>query len=314
MRVLVTGAAGFIGSHLCEALAARGDVVIGVDSFSDYYSREEKERNASCVTAAGCDLIEADLIETDLLALLSGVDAVFHQAGQPGVRSSWAAGFDRYLRDNVLGTQRLLEAARVSDVSRFVFASSSSIYGDLGRFPTLESDLPRPTSPYGVSKLAAEQLCGLYGANWGLSTVSLRYFTVFGPRQRPDMAIRRVIESCLFGSPFQLFGDGEQVRDFTYVDDVVQANLLASIEPVRSGSVMNIAGGGALSMKELIHVIEGACSSPAVLEHSAAVAGDVLRTGGSTDAARNLLGWRPEWDLEEGVRAEIDWVRTLALG
>lgn len=217
MRHLVTGAAGFIGSQLVEALLGAGEEVVGLDAFTPYYDRSQKEANLADVRDQPCfQLIEADLRDADLESLLAGVNVVYHQAAQPGVRLSWSEGFAAYDGCNVLATQRLLEACRATGVDRVVYASSSSVYGNADYYPVTEADLPRPHSPYGVTKLAAEHLCSLYAANYGLSTVSLRYFTVFGPRQRPDMAFHRLIEGALVGDPFPLYGDGSHVRDFTF--------------------------------------------------------------------------------------------------
>src|SRR4051812_32930977 len=220
MRALVTGVAGFIGSTLAEALVGNGDVVVGVDCFTPYYDAAQKRANLQRLAATKqFTLAEADLRTAELPPLLDGVDVVYHQAGQPGVRLSWASGFAEYDSHNIIATQRLLEGARAAGVARVVYASSSSVYGNAPRYPTSEDDLPQPHSPYGVTKLAAEHLCNLYAANWGVHTVSLRYFTVYGPRQRPDMAMHRLIESALAGTPFPLYGDGSAVRDFTFVDD-----------------------------------------------------------------------------------------------
>ena len=242
MKALVTGVSGFIGSHLAEALVAGGHEVRGVDCFTDYYDTCVKRANiAGLLVTGGLEMVEADLRSAELGRLLSGVDVVFHQAGQPGVRLSWSSGFEAYVQHNVLVTQRLLEALRESDVGRFVFASSSSVYGNAPSYPSEETDLPRPHSPYGVTKLAAEHLCRLYTANWDVPTVCLRYFTVYGPRQRPDMAFHRFIESALDGREIPLFGTGEQTRDFSYVADVVRANLAAATAEVPPGCVMNLS-------------------------------------------------------------------------
>src|SRR3954447_5448772 len=219
MRALVTGAAGFIGSSLVDALLVRGDSVRGIDCFTPYYGRADKEANlAGALQHHEFELVEADLRTCAIEPLLEGVDVVFHQAAQAGVRLSWADGFADYDGHNILATQRLLEAVKAAGVQRLVYASSSSVYGNAPAYPTNEDDLPRPHSPYGVTKLAAEHLCNLYAANWGVPTVSLRYFTVYGPRQRPDMAMHRLVESALNHTPFPLYGDGSQVRDFTFVE------------------------------------------------------------------------------------------------
>src|SRR5450432_2607579 len=238
MRALVTGAAGFVGSHLAEALLARGDTVVGIDCFTPYYDRAAKEQNLATARAhERFEFVEDDLRTCDVGSLLSGVDAVFHQAAQAGVRLSWSDGFADYVSLNVLATQRLLEAVQQArPQARVVYASSSSVYGNQPRYPTVETDLPKPFSPYGVTKLAAEHLCGLYAENWGTHTVSLRYFTVFGPRQRPDMSIHRLCEAAVRGTSFPRYGDGSQIREFTYVDDIVRGNLLAAERDVAPGS------------------------------------------------------------------------------
>ncbi|WP_395160170.1 NAD-dependent epimerase/dehydratase family protein, partial [Ilumatobacter sp.] len=239
MHILVTGAAGFVGSNLVDHCLTLGWKVTGVDALTDYYSESIKRANLSdAMMNPRFKLIEADLCTADLVGVLDGVDVVSHQAGQPGVRGSWAEGFHEYLEWNVHGTQRLLEASVQVGLQRFVYASSSSLYGATTTFPTTEATLPAPRSPYGVTKLAAEHLVNLYAANYGLSTVALRYFTVYGPRQRPDMATHRLIECGLMGSQFNLFGTGEAVRDFTYVGDVVTANVLAAQADTTAGTVL----------------------------------------------------------------------------
>jgi UDP-glucuronate 4-epimerase len=218
MRVVVTGVAGFIGSQLAEALVERGDVLVGIDSFSPYYDVGRKRANVGALASHDAfTLVEGDVNDLDLEPLLEGVDVVFHLAAQPGVRASWGQEFDLYLAQNVLTTQKLLEAGRATNVKRFVLASSSSVYGQAERFPTRESDVPRPVSPYGVTKAAAEQLCHLYQEAFGVEPVILRYFTIFGPRQRPDMLFSRLISSALDATPLTIIGDGHQSRDYTYV-------------------------------------------------------------------------------------------------
>lgn len=305
MRTLVTGAAGFIGSNLVDRLLADGHDVVGIDRFSDYYDPAIKRVNIESAIAHERFRLDAlDIAADDLAAALEGVDTVFHLAAQPGVRLSWSDGFARYDRDNVLATQRLLEAVKSSGAARVVYSSSSSIYGNAARYPTEETDLPRPHSPYGVTKLAGEHLCGLYAENWGVSTVSLRYFTVYGPRQRPDMSIHRLIDSALSGKPFPLFGDGTHVREFTYVGDVVDVNVLAARADLEPAALFNVAGGSSTSMKELIAIVEEVTGRSIALDRHPPAAGDVARNGGSTERARTLLGWSPQVSLREGIAAQ----------
>jgi len=273
-----------------------------------YYDPETKRQNlARALDHEEFTLAEADLREADLLPLLDGVDTVFHQAAQPGVRLSWSDGFGEYASHNVLATQRLLEAAQGAEVRRVVYASSSSVYGNQDRYPTVETDLPRPYSPYGVTKLAAEHLCNLYAENWGLDTISLRYFTVFGPRQRPDMSIHRLCEAALTGASFPRFGDGRQVREFTYVADIVAANLCAADANVAPGTVVNIAGGGEIELNDLIATVAELAGTELEIENHPAQAGDARRNGGTTDRASAQLGWAPEVGLREGIAAQLAW-------
>jgi nucleoside-diphosphate-sugar epimerase len=312
MHALVTGAAGFVGSHLVEHLASAGHRVRAVDSLTDYYDLELKRANRDAVAGAGLvESLHADLLTASIEPLLDGVDVVFHLAGQPGVRLSWSDGFDAYVDRNVRLTQRLLEASRTADLGRFVFSSSSSVYGNAASYPVSEGDLPQPHSPYGVTKLAAEHLCGLYAANWGLPTTALRYFTVYGPRQRPDMAITRLCHAAITGEPFPLFGDGSAVRDFTYVGDVVAATVAAGTAELDPGTVLNVAGGGQTSMTELIELVGDAFGAPVPVDRRPGAPGDVVRTGGDTSRARAALGWTPETDLVAGVAAQVAWSRGV---
>lgn len=312
-RVLITGVAGFIGSTLAEVLLERNPSIdiIGVDRFTDYYPREIKTSNVTKLEGSGVQIVEADLVEADLDDMLDGVEVIFHQAGQPGVRPSWGKSFDPYVHDNILASQRLLEAAkRSTTLKRFVYASSSSVYGDAERYPTTEVDTPHPLSPYGVTKLAAEHLMVLYARNFGVPTVSLRYFTVFGPRQRPDMAFTRFITRILSGRAIQLFGSGEQIRDFTFVRDVVDANIAAGTVPdVSSGAVFNVSGGASVSVNDVLNTLRDITGSRVDVERLEKVAGDVFRTGGSFAAAREQLEWEPRTSLADGLQAQVDWLR-----
>jgi UDP-glucuronate 4-epimerase len=312
MRALVTGAAGFVGSQLVDALLARRDAVVGVDCFTPYYGRAAKEENLAGARAdPRFEIVEADLRTHDIATLLDGIDVVFHQAAQAGVRLSWSDGFVDYVGHNVLATQRLLEAVRAARPSaRVVNASSSSVYGNQPRYPTREDDLPKPYSPYGVTKLAAEHLCGLYAENWGLHTVSLRYFTVFGPRQRPDMSIHRLCEAVLSGLEFPRYGDGNQVREFTYVDDIVRGNLAAANADVAPGTSVNLAGGGEITLNELISLVGELGGAPVKVDEHAAQAGDAFRNGGAIDRARAMLGWEPRVSLRDGIAAQFAWHRS----
>ncbi len=280
MRTVVTGAAGFVGSHLCEALLARGHEVVGIDSFSSYYDVSLKEDHvAGLVGNPGFRLIRADLNDLGESPYLDRGDIVFHLAAQPGVRRSFRE-FRTYVESNVMATNALLDACAAARVRRVVYASSSSVYGNASTFPTRESDATHPVSPYGVTKLSAEQLVHAYGSASGFETVALRYFTVYGPRQRPDMATNRLIESALHRQPFPLYGDGSQVREFTYVSDVVRATVAAGEASVPDACTLNVAGGAAIGLMDLIALVSTCCGSEPILERKPAVAGDVERTGG----------------------------------
>ncbi|MFL6099162.1 MAG: NAD-dependent epimerase/dehydratase family protein [Actinomycetales bacterium] len=304
----MTGAAGFIGSHLAQAALDAGHDVLGVDCLTDYYDPRIKRANLARLAAH--DRFEhaaADLGSADLEPLIDGADVVHHLAGQPGVRLSWSTGFDTYVARNVTATQRLLEAARETRVGRLVYASSSSVYGNAPRYPTRETDLPAPYSPYGVTKLAGEHLCALYSGNWGVPAVVLRYFTVYGPRQRPDMGLHRFIAAAMSEQPIPVYGDGEQVRDFTFVEDVVHANLAAADADLPPGTIMNVAGGGSITVNELLALLGEVAGRELEVSRGPDQAGDVRQTGGSTDRAHELLGWEPKVTVAQGLRAQYAW-------
>lgn len=310
MHALITGAAGFIGSHLALKLRAECVAVRCVDSFTDYYDPALKRSRAAALANAGCTVIEADLTSTDLDALLDNVDVVFHLAGQPGVRASWGSEFSNYTRNNVEATQRLLEAARrMHKLKRFIYASSSSIYGNANHYPTSEDVSPQPISPYGVTKLAAEHLCTLYAINYKVPTVSLRYFTVYGPGQRPDMAFSQFLRAALNSEEITIYGLGQQIRDFTYIDDVVSATTLAATCDLSPGVVLNVAGGSHSSVNRVLELIEELAGVTLIANRAAAVAGDANRTGGDTSEIRSLLGWRPRVSLSEGLARQLAWTR-----
>jgi nucleoside-diphosphate-sugar epimerase len=304
VRALVTGAAGFIGSHLCAHLLDEGDEVLALDCFTPYYDRLRKEANLATISASpGFRFVEANIVEADLPALLRGIDVVFHLSAQPGVRSSWGSEFAGYVRDNVLATQLLLEAATAGAVRRFVAASSSSIYGDAEALPTHESALPSPVSPYGVTKLAAEHLCGAYRATGALDTASLRLFTVYGPGQRPDMAFARLVSAAVRGEPFEVYGDGEQSRDFTFVDDVARAFRACAT----SGwcGVANVGGGSRMSLNDAIRIVES-LTGPVRVVRKERQRGDVRNTGADITIAREAFGWSPAVSLHDGLRAMVE--------
>ncbi len=306
MKALVTGCAGFIGSHLTDRLLKEGFQVIGIDRFADYYAREIKEKNIGGALAnQAFDLIEQDILEAENFP---EVDYVFHQAAQAGVRGSWGSNFEIYTRDNIESTQRLLEFYKDRKIKKFVYASSSSVYGDVD-LPMRESSILKPFSPYGVTKLAAENLCYLYYRNYQVPVISLRYFTVYGPRQRPEMAINLFVRAVLNGEEISVYGDGNQTRDFTYVDDVVEANILSASHNA-SGEVFNIGGGSRISVKELIQKIEGITGQKAKLEHIENQKGDVRDTLADNTKAREALHWRPEVGIEEGLERYISWFRN----
>ncbi|GAB3029940.1 NAD-dependent epimerase/dehydratase family protein [Parafrigoribacterium mesophilum] len=310
MRAVVTGVAGFIGSTLARTLLEdTNNEVIGIDAFTDYYDVGLKQHNVQEIPSDRFTLVTGDINELPLSKVLRGSDVIFHLAGQPGVRRSWGTEFDHYTRHNINATQRLLEVAReIATLRAFVFASSSSVYGNAVRYPTSELDRPAPLSPYGVTKLAAEHLCSLYAANFAVPTVSLRYFTVYGPRQRPDMAFNKFISAALDARELRIYGDGTQIREFTHVSDIVRANLLASQAGLEPGAVINLSGGAAVSINEVIDIVAALHGSRPAVAYGKSLPGDVLRTGGDTSRARELLDWRPLISIEEGLETEYAWL------
>lgn len=310
MKCVVTGAAGFIGSHLSNFLLAKGHEVVGVDCFTSYYDRSIKEENVARLKGSnGFRLVEEDLNAVNLDRLLDGVDVVFHLAGQPGVRASWGRSFSEYIQCNVSATQRLLEACKSLKLRRFVYASSSSVYGQPDLYPLTE-DLPcRPISPYGVTKLAGEHLCVLYHRHFDVPAVSLRYFTVYGPGQRPDMAFHRMIRAALADQPFPLYGDGRQTRDFTFVSDAVEATYAAVEAP--GGEVINVGGGSRVTMLDVISVLESILGKKVRTEMQEGQKGDVMHTWADLGKASEFLSYKPKVDLKTGLAEEVNWLKNL---
>jgi len=309
-HALVTGAAGFIGSTLADRLLADGARVTGVDAFTDYYDPALKRRNLEgALRHPAFTLLELDLSSADLTRL-PDVDVVFHQAAQPGVRASWGREFSHYALHNVLATQRLLERYHPAKLERFVYASSSSVYGDAERFPTPESTLPRPFSPYGVTKLAGEHLALLYGRNFGMPVAALRYFTVYGPRQRPDMAFHRFCRAMLAGDPITVYGDGRQSRDFTFVSDAVEANVRAWKRAAPQG-VYNVGGGSQVEVLEAIAMLEKHLGVKARVKLEPRPAGDPLRTRADASRLAADLGYATTVGIADGLAAQAEWARSL---
>lgn len=307
MKVLVTGCAGFIGSHLSDRLLAEGHEVIGFDSLTDTYDVVRKRRNmTSALTNPRFAFHEVDLVSDEIGKLTQGVEIVYHLAGQPGVRLSWGKNFQSYVRNNVEATQNLLEAFKARPLKRFVYASSSSIYGDTDREIFSEADVPSPFSPYGVTKLAGEHLVFSYHRNFGLPAVALRFFTVFGPRQRPDMAFQRIIEAALSGEKFTLFGDGKQVRDFTYVADIVDGCIRAA-EKGNDGTVYNLGGTNHVSMLDVLSLTEELIGKLLNIERTGVQKGDVRRTHADIGRAKKDFGYAPKTDLRKGLSDQIEF-------
>jgi nucleoside-diphosphate-sugar epimerase len=314
MRCLVTGCAGFIGSHLTDRLLGNGHEVVGVDALTDNYSAALKVRNLSSARhSAKFEFQEADLSTSPLEPLLESIDVVYHLAAQPGVRSSWGTHFRDYTQRNIVATQRLLEAARRrGKLRRFVYASSSSIYGTVSALPVSESMLPRPVSPYGVTKLAGEHLCNLYHASFEVPIVSLRFFTVYGSRQRPDMAFHKFIDALEHGRCITVYDDGKQTRDFTHVSDVVSAAVLAGNAPIAVGRTYNIAGGSRVSVLDSLTCLESVMERELVVEYEPKQAGDVRDTYADIRSAQEDLAYRPVVPLRDGLADEVNWYRAVA--
>ena len=308
MRCLVTGVAGFIGSHLAQKLIAEGHDVTGIDCFTDYYPRSIKEHNLKGLKDnPRFQFIEQDLVSMDMEKQICRTDWVFHQAAQAGVRTSWGNYFEHYTHDNILATQSLLEACKGTGIKKFVYASSSSIYGDSGDLPLTEESMPKPISPYGVTKLACEHLCLLYWKNFQVPVINLRYFTVYGPRQRPDMAFNLFIRSILKDEEIVLYGDGEQTRDFTFISDIIEANLLAAPSTV-TGETINIGGGSQTSMLEVIRSLGEISGKTVKIKRQEAQKGDVRHTLADVTRARRLIGYNPRIRLKNGLRTEYEWL------
>jgi UDP-glucose 4-epimerase len=309
MNAVVTGAAGFIASHLSELILARGGQVTGIDCFTDYYPRAYKEANlAALASRPGFRFIEASLQAADLPSLLDGATHVFHLAAQAGVRKSWGRDFRHYTEQNIEATQRLLEALVGRPIERLVYASTSSVYGDLAPIPMREDTRPQPVSPYGVTKLAGEQLCYLYFFNYKVPAVSLRYFTVYGPRQRPDMGFHRFLRAAHHGEPITIYGDGEQTRDFTYVGDAVEGTYLAGIKGV-PGRSYNIGGGSRVSVNQVLSVVAQVVGRPVQTRGEPPQKGDMRDTYADTSLARADLGFAPTATLADGLAAEYAWLK-----
>lgn len=318
MRSVVTGAAGFVGSSIVDQLLAEGHEVVGIDCFVDYYPRALKLKNLTrALDSSRFQFLESNLLEMPLVETLTGADWVFHQAAQAGVRASWGKSFQIYTDNNILATQLLLEAAKSPQVrpslKKIVYASSSSVYGQAETLPTGENLRPQPISPYGVSKLAAEHLMGLYTHEFGVPTVSLRYFTVYGPRQRPDMAFNKFIQAGLKDEELVVYGNGEQSRDFTFIDDIVRANISAAATTSKE-LVLNIGGGSRVTVNEVLKKIGDIIGKPLKISYRERQLGDVAHTGADTSLARKSIQYNPQVTLDIGLRKEAEWLSALLKG
>ncbi len=310
-NAIVTGVAGFIGSHLAEQLVSDGYDVVGIDAFTDYYPRVAKEANlADLYHSPHFRLLEGDVLDIDWVPLLGDTQYLFHAAAQPGVRGSWGESFGVYVRNNILATQKLLETAQaIGSLKAFIFASSSSVYGDAESLPTFEHAELKPVSPYGVTKAACEHLCRAYHKSFGLPVVTLRYFTAFGPRQRPDMAFHRFIGAILHEQEIVIYGDGEQTRDFTFVKDAVRATVAAATNGP-PGQIFNVGGGCRISVNETIRILEDIMGTRARVRHLPAQKGDARHTSADISKAAEALGYRPMVGIEKGLRQEVAWLKA----
>jgi UDP-glucose 4-epimerase len=311
MKYLVTGAAGFIGSHLCKKLIQDGVHIIGLDAFTDFYPRSIKENNLQpLLNNPHFELISGDILEVNLDKIMDEIDVVFHFAAQPGVRTSWGAEFSIYTKNNIDATQKLLEAAKTATLKKFIYASSSSVYGLSPKLPMTETSTLHPYSPYGVTKLAAENLCFLYYKNYGIPCVSLRFFTVYGPGQRPDMAFHKFFKSIQKDEEISVFGDGQQTRDFTFIDDIIWANL-SSIENGRAGENYNLGGGTRKKLADIIPILEEICQKTVKIKYVPGQKGDVRHTYADIQKSKDELNYIPRINLEEGLRSEWDWIKSM---
>ena len=312
MLSVVTGVAGFIGSHLAERLIGEGHKVVGIDCFTDYYPRSIKESNLdNLLTLPGFSFIEGNLLDLNLPDLLDGTQNIFHQAAQAGVRSSWGTEFEVYTTLNLVATQRLLEACKKLTIEKFIYASSSSVYGDSDDLPLREDGVLRPVSPYGVTKLAGEHLCTSYWKNYNIPTIALRYFTVYGPRQRPDMAFHKFMGALVHDKDIEIYGDGLQTRDFTFISDAVEGNLLAMKEATQVGEVFNIGGGSRVTVNDVLDTLQKITMKNSRIVYQGVQKGDVKHTLAETLKARNTLGYSPQVDLKTGLAQQWEWFQTL---
>jgi nucleoside-diphosphate-sugar epimerase len=310
---IVTGVAGFIGSHLAEVLLKQGEKVIGIDEFNDYYEPKLKYKNITeLYNYPNFELIEGSIQKLNWQALLADTETLYHQAAQAGVRASWGESFRLYTERNINATQVILEAAKESkSLKRLVFASSSSVYGNAETLPTPENICPQPVSPYGITKLAAEHLCWLYYQNFQVPVTILRYFTVYGPRQRPDMAFHKFFQAVMTGEAIPIYGDGQQTREFTFVGDVVEANLAAATIPEAVGEAFNIGGGSRVVLADVLDTIEAIARIPIQKKYLESARGDARHTGADVSKAEKLLGYHPQISLAEGLTQEWEWIQKM---